>query len=213
MLPQIYSQIAETGVVSIIRGLEGPIVDNTVQALYEGGIRAVEITFNTPGAAGIIERLKKEYSGKMIIGAGTVLDPETARIAILAGADYILSPSLNLKVIEVCNRYGKLAVPGVLTPTEVVNAIEAGAQILKLFPARAFGPVYIKDLKGPLNQVEIMAVGGITIENAGEYIKNGAMSVGVGSELVNAKLITAGNYGEISRKAALILENIKAARA
>lgn len=213
MLPQIYSQIAETGVVSIIRGLEGPIVDNTVQALYEGGIRAVEITFNTPGAAGIIERLKKEYSGKMIIGAGTVLDPETARIAILAGADYILSPSLNLKVIEVCNRYGKLAVPGVLTPTEVVNAIEAGAQIVKLFPARAFGPVYIKDLKGPLNQVEIMAVGGITIENAGEYIKNGAMSVGVGSELVNAKLITAGNYGEISRKAALILENIKAARA
>lgn len=212
MLPQIYSQIAETGVVSIIRGWEGPIVDNTVQALYEGGIRAVEITFNTPGAAGIIERLKKEYSGKMIIGAGTVLDPETARIAILAGADYILSPSLNLKVIEVCNRYGKLAVPGVLTPTEVVNAIEAGAQIVKLFPARAFGPVYIKDLKGPLNQVEIMAVGGITIENAGEYIKNGAMSVGVGSELVNAKLITAGNYGEISRKAALILENIKAAR-
>lgn len=212
MLPQIYSQIAETGVVSIIRGWEGPIVDNTVQALYEGGIRAVEITFNTPGAAGIIERLKKEYSGKMIIGAGTVLDPETARIAILAGADYILSPSLNLKVIEVCNRYGKLAVPGVLTPTEVVNAIEAGAQIVKLFPARAFGPVYIKDLKSPLNQVEIMAVGGITIENAGEYIKNGAMSVGVGSELVNAKLITAGNYGEISRKAALILENIKAAR-
>lgn len=212
MLPQIYSQIAETGVVSIIRGLEGPIVDNTVQALYEGGIRAVEITFNTPGAAGIIERLKKEYSGKMIIGAGTVLDPETARIAILAGADYILSPSLNLKVIEVCNRYGKLAVPGVLTPTEVVNAIEAGAQIVKLFPARAFGPVYIKDLKGPLNQVEIMAVGGITIENAGEYIKNGAMSVGVGSELVNAKLITAGNYGEISRKAALILENIRVAR-
>jgi len=212
MLPQIYSQIAETGVVSIIRGWEGPIVDNTVQALYEGGIRAVEITFNTPGAAGIIERLKKEYSGKMIIGAGTVLDPETARIAILAGADYILSPSLNLKVIEVCNRYGKLAVPGVLTPTEVVNAMEAGAQIVKLFPARAFGPVYIKDLKSPLNQVEIMAVGGITIENAGEYIKNGAMSVGVGSELVNAKLITAGNYGEISRKAALILENIKAAR-
>ena len=212
MLPQIYSQIAATGVVSIIRGLEEPIVDNTVQALYDGGIRAVEITFNTPGAAGIIERLKKEYSGKMIIGAGTVLDPETARIAILAGADYILSPSLNLKVIEVCNRYGKLAVPGVLTPTEVVNAIEAGAQIVKLFPARAFGPIYIKDLKGPLNQVEIMAVGGITIENAGEYIKNGAMSVGVGSELVNSKLITAGNYGEISRKAALILENIRAAR-
>lgn len=107
----------------------------------------------------------------MIIDAGTVLDPETARIAILARADYILSPSLNLKVIEVCNRYGKLAVPGVLTPTEVVNAMEAGAQIVKLFPARAFGPVYIKDLKEPLNQVEIMAVGGITIENAGEYIK------------------------------------------
>ncbi|MGE5604746.1 MAG: bifunctional 4-hydroxy-2-oxoglutarate aldolase/2-dehydro-3-deoxy-phosphogluconate aldolase [Bacteroidota bacterium] len=212
MLPQIYSQIAETGVVSIIRGFEESIVYNTVRALVEGGIRAVEITFNTPGAAGIIERLKKEYSGKMTIGAGTVLDPETARIAILAGADYILSPSLNLKVIEVCNRYGKLAVPGVLTPTEVVNAMEAGAQIVKLFPARAFGPVYIKDLKSPLDQVEIMAVGGITIENAGEYIKNGAMSVGVGSELVNAKLVAAGNYGEISRKAALILENIRAAR-
>lgn len=212
MMKHVLSKIEETGIVSIIRGIDETKISDTVKALFEGGIRVLEITFDTPGAAGMIERIQKEYSGRIVIGVGTVLDQETARIAILSGADFILSPSLNTKVIEVCNRYNKLAVPGVLTPSEIVNAMEAGAHIVKLFPARAFGPAYIKDIKGPLKHVEIMAVGGITLENAREFIRHGAMSLGIGSELVNARLVAEGNYSEITKKVEQFIDSVASAR-
>lgn len=209
MLRDILNCIAQTGIVSIIRGIDEAYIDNTVKALYNGGIRNVEITFDTPGAVRMIENVKNLFGEKMLVGAGTVLDAETARTAILSGADFILSPSLSAGVIEMCSRYGKLAVPGVLTPTEVITAWELGAQLVKIFPAGAFGPTYIKDIKAPLKQIEIMAVGGINISNAAEFIKSGAMSVGVGSELVNRRIVYEGNYDLITKNSIQFVESIK----
>lgn len=211
-MSRIFNKIEETGIVSIIRGVGEGKISDTVNALFEGGIRILEITFDTPGAAKMIEKIKNEYAGKITIGAGTVLDPETARTAILSGADFVLSPSLNTKVIEMCNRYNKLAVPGVLTPTEIVCALEAGAEIVKLFPARVFGPSYIKDIKGPLKQAEIMAVGGVNLENAAEFIRQGAIALGIGSELVNIRLVEEGNFNRITQNASAFIEKVKEAR-
>lgn len=209
MLRNILNCIAQTGIVSIIRGIDEAYIDNTVKALYNGGIRNVEITFDTPGAVRMIENVKNLFGEKMLVGAGTVLDAETARTAILSGADFILSPSLSAGVIEMCSRYGKLAVPGVLTPTEIITAWELGAQLVKIFPAGAFGPTYIKDIKAPLKQIEIMAVGGINISNAAEFIRSGAMSVGVGSELVNRRIVYEGNYDLITKNSIQFVESIK----
>ena len=209
MLRDILNCIAQTGIVSIIRGIDEAYIDNTVKALYNGGIRNVEITFDTPGAVRMIENVKNLFGEKMLVGAGTVLDAETARTAILSGADFILSPSLSAGVIEMCSRYGKLAVPGVLTPTEIITAWELGAQLVKIFPAGAFGPTYIKDIKAPLKQIEIMAVGGINISNAAEFIRSGAMSVGVGSELVNRRIVYEGNYDLITKNSIQFVESIK----
>lgn len=209
MLRNILNCIAQTGIVSIIRGIDEAYIGDTVKALYNGGIRNVEITFDTPGAVRMIENVKNLFGEKMLVGAGTVLDAETARTAILSGADFILSPSLSAGVIEMCSRYGKLAVPGVLTPTEIITAWQLGAQLVKIFPARAFGSAYIKDIKAPLKQIEIMAVGGINIANAAEFIKSGAMSVGVGSELVNRKIVYEGNYDLITKNSIQFVESIK----
>lgn len=211
MKTDIYQSIADNAVVSIIRGVGEEYIGDTVRALYQGGIRLTEITFNTPGAAKMIEWVKSEFGGEMVVGAGTVLDAETARSAILAGADFVLSPSLDIKMIEMCCRYSKIAVPGVLTPTEAVTAWQAGARIVKLFPARTFGPGYIRDIRAPLDQIEIMAVGGIGAANAADYLKAGAMSVGIGSELVNKKTVLAGEYDKITQAAADILKNISSA--
>jgi len=201
MVAKYLQKIGEYKLVSIIRGIEEKDLGKVVEALYAGGIRAVEITMNTSGALRMIESVKDTYGDKMLIGAGTVLDPETARNSILAGADFVLSPTLSIPVIELCNRYSKLAVPGVLTPTEILTAWEAGAQLVKLFPARVFGPKYIKDVKGPLPQIEIMPVGGVSLENAGDFIKNGAFALGIGSNLVNVKWVKEGQFDQITKTA------------
>lgn len=171
MVAELLRIISKYKLVAIVRGIEEKDVDKVVEALYQAGIRAVEIAMNTSGALRMIEAVKDKFGEKMLIGAGTVLDPESARNSIQAGADFILSPTLSLPVIEMCNRYSKLAVPGVLTPTEILTAWEAGAQLVKIFPARAFGPKYIRDIKGPLPQVEMMAVGGVSLENARDFLR------------------------------------------
>jgi 2-dehydro-3-deoxyphosphogluconate aldolase/(4S)-4-hydroxy-2-oxoglutarate aldolase len=148
----------------------------------------------------------------MCVGSGTVLDPETARAAILAGADFILSPTLSTKVIEVCHRYGKLAIPGVFTPTEILTAWEAGARLVKVFPARVLGPEFLKDVKGPLSQVELMPVGGVSKENAADFIHCGAHSLGIGSQLVNVSRVKQGQFGEIAEKAAEFVQLVNKAR-
>ena len=145
-----FEQIRETGVVSILRGIAEKDLEGTLAALYEGGVRAVEITLNTPGALRMIERSRELYGDRMAVGAGTVLEAASARAAILAGADFVLAPTLSLPMIEMCLTYGCLAIPGAFSPTEVLTAWQAGAQIVKVFPCGSVGPAYIKDLRGPL---------------------------------------------------------------
>jgi 2-dehydro-3-deoxyphosphogluconate aldolase / (4S)-4-hydroxy-2-oxoglutarate aldolase len=198
---EVLEAIRKTGVVSIVRGTTPEQMNGIADALYRGGVRIIEVTFNTPNASEIIKNLTKLYSDKMIIGAGTVLDAQTARTAILSGAQFILSPSLHADVIQMCNKYNILAVPGVFTPTEAITAWELGAKIVKIFPAGIVGPNYIKQLLGPLNQLRIMVVGGINEENFGSFMQAGAMGAGIGSDLVNRKLADAEDYDEIYRRA------------
>lgn len=206
---EVLQAIDKMGVVAIVRGTTLEQMNNIANALYRGGVRLIEVTFNTPGAAEIIKSLREHYSEKMIIGAGTVLDGETARTAILSGAQFILSPSLHADVIRMCNKYNVLAVPGVLTPTEAITAWELGARIIKVFPAGVAGPNYIKQLLGPLDQLKIMVVGGINENNFGLFLKAGAVSAGIGSDLVNRKLADVGNYDEIYRRAMHFTEIFK----
>ena len=182
------------------------------EACIEGGVVAVELTFTVPFAHEIINTLAKRYqSGEVIIGAGTVLDPETARIAMLSGAQYIVSPHFNPDTMKLCNRYRVPVMPGVVTPREAIEALEAGADILKVFPGELFGPKAIKALKGPIPQGRYMPTGGVSVDNVGEWIKAGAVAVGAGSSLTaGAKT---GEYEKITSTARVFLENIRAARA
>ncbi|WP_223592534.1 bifunctional 4-hydroxy-2-oxoglutarate aldolase/2-dehydro-3-deoxy-phosphogluconate aldolase [Neobacillus bataviensis] len=198
-------EIRRTKLVAIIRSqsLEG--LENTVRSLFQGGIRAVEITLNTPGALSGIERMKERYP-ELLIGAGTVLDSESARLAILSGAGYLLTPTLKKETIETANRYNVPIIPGVMTPTEVLTAYEYGAKMVKIFPISHLGPKYLSDLKGPIPFVETMAVGGISLENAADYLMAGASALGIGSSLVDEKLVKQGDFSEIERRAARFVE-------
>lgn len=201
MKAEILSTLLKEKVTAIVRGIPADKVCPVAEALLAGGVRCIEVTFNTPGAADMIRALKRSCGDKMLVGAGTVLDTETCKTAIDAGADFILSPTLNTAVITMCNRYGKVAVPGVMTPTEILTAMEAGADIVKVFPAGTLGISYIKDVLGPLNHACIMAVGGVDADNAAAFFKAGAKCVGVGSALVSKALIDAGDYAAITARA------------
>ena len=201
MKAEILSTLLKEKVTAIVRGIPADKVCPVADALLAGGVHCIEVTFNTPGAADMIRVLKHSYGDKMLVGAGTVLDTETCKTAIDAGADFILSPALNTAVITMCNRYGKVAVPGVMTPTEILTAMEAGADIVKVFPAGSLGTSYIKDVLGPLNHACIMAVGGVDADNAAAFFKAGAKCVGVGSALVSKALIEAGDYASITARA------------
>lgn len=205
----ILNGITESGVISIIRGIDSKHLQQTLEALYEGGIRCVEITMNTGDALEMIELTKRIYGDKFLVGAGTVLDEVTARQAILAGADFILAPTLSTEVIKMCNLYEKLAVPGVLTPTEVLEAKKAGAQLIKVFPVTTLGPQYIKDILGPIDHVNLLPVGGVSEENAADYINAGAIAVGIGSCLVSKKDVENQQFELISQRAKSIVEQIK----
>jgi len=209
---EVLKEIKEQGVCAIVRGTSPDTLCRVADALLKGEVKTIEVTFNTPGAVGMIEELVKRYNDQMLIGAGTVLDSDTARIAILSGAAFILSPTLDLGVIKTCSRYSVLAVPGISTPTEALTAWENGAQIVKVFPAGIFGPKYIKQLRGPLAQIDMMAVGAINLENFGEFIKAGACSAGIGGELVNKKLVEEGRFDEISERAAAFVSAFREAR-
>lgn len=201
MRTEIVNTLLTARITAIVRGIAEEKLRCTADALYEGGVRTIEVTFDTPGAAEMIRLLKKEYADKMLVGAGTVLDTETCRTAILAGADFVLAPTLNTDVIRMCNRYGRAAVPGVLTPTEILTALEAGADIVKVFPAGTLGPAYIKDIKGPLKQATIMVVGGVSLENCADFFRAGAACAGIGSNLVSKALIEADDYAAIAERA------------
>ena len=208
----VLGKILKQGLVAVVRTESADQAKRVAEACMEGGVAALEITFTVPGAHRVIEDLAKEYSkGEIILGAGTVLDPETARIAILSGAQYIISPYFDEATIRLCNRYRVACMPGVMTPKEAVQAMEAGADILKVFPANLFGPNIIKSLLGPLPQAKLMPTGGVGPENAAEWIKAGAVALGAGSELT--KGVKTGNYALVTETARQYIKAIQAARA
>lgn len=195
----VLQEIEKTGLIAVIRGIEPEKVEKVARALLKGGVKVLEITLNSPEPLKMIESLKEKLQEEdAIIGAGTVLDSESARSAIFAGADFVFCPNLHLKTIELCRRYSKLVIPGVMTPTEILTAIEAGADALKIFPASTVGPQFIKSVKGPLGNLKLIPTGGISLDNAEDYLKAGAFALGAGGELLDKEAIKNGKYQKIT---------------
>ncbi len=208
---EIISQIKSTGLVAVVRAESSGEAFRITNACIEGGVAAIEITFTVPGTLDVINALSKKYnSGEIIIGAGTVLDPETARMAILSGAQYVVSPCFNAGTVELCNRYQIACMPGAMTVKEVVECMESGADIVKIFPGELFGPKIIKAIKGPLPQAELMPTGGVDVDNVAEWIRAGAVAVGAGGSLT--KGAAAGDYALVTKTAKEFIKKIKEAR-
>jgi 2-dehydro-3-deoxyphosphogluconate aldolase / (4S)-4-hydroxy-2-oxoglutarate aldolase len=205
--------IEACGVVAVIRMREPEKLRAVVDALGEGGVRALEVTMTVPGAIELIGRLAPTLPKGFVLGAGTILDAETARLAILSGAQFIVGPVFRPEVVAMCHRYDIAAMPGCFTPTEILAAWEAGADVVKVFPATALGPGFFKDVRGPLPQVKMMPTGGVSLDNAGNWIAAGAVAVGVGTALLDAVAIAAGNYSAITANATRIVGSVAAARA
>ena len=204
--------IRETGVIAIMRAQSSDQLIAAADAIKKGGVKAIEVTMTTPGALGVIAEAKERYGSDVIFGAGSVLDPETGRAAILAGADFVVSPILNLELVALCNRYGIPTAPGCYSPTEVLTGWEAGADFIKLFPASFGGPSLIKAILVPLPQVRIIPVGGVNLDTAADFIQKGAAALGVGSSLVNQKLLDTGDMDELTRRAVGFIEQVKKGR-
>src|SRR5579872_6455770 len=199
---QILEFITAAGIVPVVRAASAEHAIQAVEALYNGGVRSAEITMTVPGAIRALEKVADQFGDKLVLGAGTVLDPETARACMLAGAEFFVTPSLKASTIEVAKRYSKVICPGALTPTEVVTAWEAGADIVKIFPCgNVGGAKYIKALRGPFPQIEMIPTGGVNLETAGDFLKAGACAIAVGGELVDAKSIAEGRYEVIEERA------------
>ena len=205
--------MTEVGIVPVVRTASAESAVKAVEAIYRGGVRAAEITMTVPGAIRALEKVADQFGDKIVLGAGTVLDPETARACMLAGAEFFVTPSLKVATIQMAKRYSKVICPGALTPTEVLAAWDAGADIVKIFPCgNVGGPKYIKALKGPFPHIEMIPTGGVNLETAGEFLKAGACAVAVGGELVDAKSIKEGRYDAIEEKARQYLAVIAKAR-
>lgn len=205
------SRIQEAGIVAVVRATSAKQAEAIAEACIKGGVAAIELTFTVPHADKLIEAMADKYSGgEIIIGAGTVMDAATARIAILAGAQYIVSPYFDPETVKTCNRYGVPSMPGVFTPTECVAAMECGADVLKIFPGDVATPNFIKSVLGPIPHAQMMPSGGVDVDNVDQWIKAGAIAVGAGSSLTaGAKT---GDYGRITETGRLFVERIKAAR-
>jgi 2-dehydro-3-deoxyphosphogluconate aldolase / (4S)-4-hydroxy-2-oxoglutarate aldolase len=208
---KVLGRVVESGLVAIVRTNSSEQAARIAEACARGGAAAIEITFTVPGAPAVIESLVNKYkSGEILVGAGTVLDPETARLAILAGAQYIVSPSLSAKTARLCNRYQIPYMPGAGSMREIVEAMECGADIVKLFPGETLGPAFVKAAKGPLPQAALMPTGGVSLENVGEWIKAGAVAVGVGGSLTAGA--QTGDFQAITDSAKQFIERIQLAR-
>jgi len=205
--------IRETGVIAIMRASSSDQLIAAADAIRAGGVSAIEVTMTTPGALSVIEQASGRYGDEVLFGAGSVLDPETARAAILAGAGFIVAPTLDLRVVSLCNRYGVPVVPGCYTPTEMLTAWEAGADLVKLFPASVGGPALVKAILAPLPQLQIVPVGGVNLDTATGFIRSGAAALGVGSSLINQKLLDAGDMAELTRRAKAFIQAVQQGRA
>ncbi|GAA0356964.1 bifunctional 4-hydroxy-2-oxoglutarate aldolase/2-dehydro-3-deoxy-phosphogluconate aldolase [Bacillus horti] len=204
--------LTESGVIAVIRRVPIESIERLADSLVQGGVTGLEVTVDTPGAFEAITKLRQKLEGKAIVGAGTVLDSESAVRAIQSGAQFIFSPSVHQSVIRATLRYGRIAVPGVFTPTELVQALEWGADMVKLFPASNLGPGFVKDLKAPFPHVGIVPTGGVNLENVSAYFEAGASAVGVGSNLVHAKAKTDEDFNKVQEIAVQYVAKIKQAR-
>ncbi|MBU8879889.1 bifunctional 4-hydroxy-2-oxoglutarate aldolase/2-dehydro-3-deoxy-phosphogluconate aldolase [Bacillus sp. FJAT-29790] len=205
-------RLVDSGLVAVIRRPKAEQIAFIAEALVNGGVGALEITVETPGVFRMIEQIKQEFGQQVLVGAGTVLDAETAKTAIEAGSDFIFSPIVDEKTIEMTNSYGKISIPGAMTPTEIVKAYQAGADILKIFPGNSLGPNYLKELKGPLGHIPMMPTGGVSLDNVEQFVRNGAVAVGVGGTLLNKQAIAEGRYEVLTDIASKFTASIKRAR-
>jgi 2-dehydro-3-deoxyphosphogluconate aldolase/(4S)-4-hydroxy-2-oxoglutarate aldolase len=202
-------RVLHAGIVAVMRAPSGEALAEVAEALLAGGVEVMEVTFTVPGAVRVLEQVADRLGDRVLLGAGTVLDPETARTALLAGAQFVVSPSLNLDVIRLCRRYDKIVMPGALTPTEVVTAWEAGAHIVKIFPADLGGPSYLKALRGPLPQVRLMPTGGVDLQTAEPFLRAGACALGVGGSLVSRQAVQSRDLEQIENLAAQYVAVVK----
>lgn len=208
-----YEAVVDSGVIAVLRGISQEDIVPVAQAIYDGGVRAIEITADAKRCSEMIASVGHQLDDTdAVIGAGTVLDAATARNVIEAGAKFVLAPNLNVEVIKVCNREDVVAIPGVMTPTEADRAIAAGADILKMFPASTVGPGHIGALQGPLGDVPIMPTGGVSTDNVADYFEGGAVAVGAGSALVDYDAIKAGNMARVKESAAEFVTAVRNAR-
>src|SRR5436309_5459442 len=189
--------VLECGIVAVVRSPDSQQLVEVVRALADGGVTVAEITMTVPGALDVVKAVRAALGDRVLLGAGTILDPETARAAFLAGAEYIVAPTLNFEVIKLCQRYDKLVMPGAFTPTEILAAWEAGADIVKVFPAEVLGPAFFKAVRGPLPQIRLMPTGGVDLNTARDFLQAGACCLGVGSQLVEPKAVAARDFDRI----------------
>jgi len=210
---EVLEQIRKVALVPVLRATSGELAIKAAAAIEAGGVSLLEVTMTVPSAIDVISAVIKSSQGRVVVGAGTVLDAETARACIIAGARFIVSPALNLRTIEVCRRYSVAVIPGALTPTEIVTAWEAGADIVKVFPCSAVGgPKYLSALKGPLPQIELIPTGGVSLSNAADFLAAGAFALGVGSDLVDSSALTKGNVEVITENAKKYVAVVQQAR-
>jgi len=211
---EVLRRVAEVGVVPVVRASSAEEAMLVIEAIKAGGVNVLEITMTVPRAVKVIEQVADRYGDEVVLGAGTVLDAETARACILAGATFVVSPALNTGTIELCRRYSVAVLPGALTPTEVVTAWAAGADVVKVFPCGALGGAkYLKSLKAPLPQVEMIPTGGVSLKTAAEFIEAGALALGVGADLVDTKAIRAGQPEKVTEAARAYVAAVRDARA
>ncbi len=202
-------QVLETGIVAIVRSPDSQQLVEVARALVDGGVTVIEITMTVPHALDVIKQVRAALGDRIMLGAGTILDTETGRSAILAGAEYLVSPVLNLDLIKMCRRYDKAIMPGVFSPTEIMTAWEAGADICKVFPAEVLGPLFFKAVRGPLPQVRMMPTGGVDLNTAQKFLEAGACCLGIGSQLVEPKAVADKNFDRIRELASKYVEIVK----
>jgi 2-dehydro-3-deoxyphosphogluconate aldolase/(4S)-4-hydroxy-2-oxoglutarate aldolase len=190
-------RVLDCGIVAVVRSPDSQQLVEVAKALADGGVTVVEITMSVPGALDVVRQVRQALGDRLLLGAGTILDPETARAALLAGAEYLVAPTVNLDVIRLCQRYDKLVMPGAFTPTEVLTAWEAGADIVKVFPAEVLGPAFFRAVRAPLPQVKLMPTGGVDLNTATEFLRAGACCLGVGSQMIEPKAVAERNFDRI----------------
>jgi 2-dehydro-3-deoxyphosphogluconate aldolase / (4S)-4-hydroxy-2-oxoglutarate aldolase len=204
--------ILDAGIVAVVRAADSSHLLEVIRALADGGVTVAEVTFTVPNALEVLRQARQTLGEQVLLGAGTVLDAETARAALLAGAEFIVAPTLNGDVIRLCNRYGKVVMPGAFTPTEILAAWEAGADIVKVFPAEVVGPAFLKAMRGPLPQIRLMPTGGVDLNTAAEFLKAGACCLGIGSQLVEPRVVAERNFDRIRDLARQYVNVVKQTR-